>query len=147
MSRAAEKNLSLRLDSPDKLTLTADPAKLARLFLNLIDNAIKYSNPGDAIAVTAVTKNGQARITITDTGPGIPQEHLPHLFERFYRVDKARSRHGAADGQSSSGAGLGLSIADWLAKTHAGGIEVSSRVGQGSIFTVWLPLHPPVADK
>ncbi|MFN8458724.1 MAG: ATP-binding protein [Anaerolineae bacterium] len=147
MSRAADKNLSLTLDAPDTLSLVADPAKLSRLFLNLIDNAIKYSNPDDSIAVTAMVQNDQAYITIADTGPGIPTEHLPHLFERFYRVDKARSRHGAIDVNSSSGAGLGLSIADWLVKAHGGRIEVTSQVNQGTTFTVWLPLQPPTANQ
>lgn len=147
MPRAAEKNLDLTLDTPDTLALVADPAKLSRLFLNLIDNAIKYSNPGDAITVTAIAQSDQARITIADTGPGISSEHLPHLFERFYRVDKARSRHGAADADGSSGAGLGLSIADWLAKAHGGRIEVASQVNQGTAFTVWLPLQPPVTTN
>ncbi len=146
MPRAAEKELTLTLDAPDRLPLVADPAKLARLFLNLIDNAIKYSHPGDSVTVTASVQHDQARITIADTGPGIPPEHLPHLFERFYRVDKARSRHGAAEAQNSSGAGLGLSIADWLAKAHGGRIEVASQVNQGAAFTVWLPLQPPAAE-
>ncbi|MFN8459196.1 MAG: ATP-binding protein [Anaerolineae bacterium] len=147
MPRAAEKKLSLTLDAPDKLTLVADPAKLARLFLNLIDNAIKYSRPGDSITVTASAQSDQTRITIADTGPGIPPEHLPYLFERFYRVDKARSRHGTAETQNSSGAGLGLSIAAWLAKAHGGRIEVASQVNQGATFTIWLPLHPPATDQ
>ncbi|GIK42534.1 MAG: two-component sensor histidine kinase [Chloroflexota bacterium] len=140
--RAVSKNLTLSLDTPNTLTLVADPVKLARLFLNLIDNAIKYSNPGDTVRVTAAADSGQARIEIADTGPGIPPQHLTHLFERFYRVDKARSRRAAANGSDTSGAGLGLAIADWLAKAHGGRIEVTSQVGQGTTFTVWLPLEP-----
>lgn len=140
--RAVSKDLTLSLDAPDTLTLMADPAKLTRLFLNLIDNAIKYSNPGDTIRVTVAAHSGQARIDIADTGPGIPPHHLTHLFERFYRVDKARSRRAAANGSDTSGAGLGLAIADWLAKAHGGRIEVTSQVGQGTTFIVWLPLEP-----
>jgi heavy metal sensor kinase len=140
--RAVSKNLTLSLDAPDTLTLVADPVKLTRLFLNVIDNAIKYSNPGDTVRVIAAAQNGQARIDIADTGPGISPQHLTHLFERFYRVDKARSRRVAANGSDTSGAGLGLSIADWLAKAHGGRIEVTSQVGQGTTFTVWLPLEP-----
>ncbi|MBE7473484.1 MAG: two-component sensor histidine kinase [Anaerolineae bacterium] len=143
--RAASHNISLSLNAPDTLLMVADPAKLTRLFLNLLDNALKYSNPGDTVSVTVVTHNGQARIAITDTGPGIAPEHLPHLFERFYRVDKARSRQAAAN--DKGGTGLGLAIADWLVKAHGGCIEVASQVGQGSTFTVWLPLKPPAAGK
>lgn len=140
LPRAASQNITLNLDAPDTLLLVADSAKLTRLFLNLLDNALKYSNPGDTVSVTAVAHNGQARIAIADTGPGIPAEHLPHLFERFYRVDKARAREVAAG--EKGGAGLGLAIADWLVKAHGGGIKVASQVGRGSTFTVWLPLEP-----
>lgn len=142
--RAVKKNIALRLDAPDRLPIEADRAKVARLLINLLDNAIKYSNAGDAIDVTAGIHNGQVRIAVADTGPGIPAEHLPRLFERFYRVDKARSRL-TAEVDGSSGAGLGLSITDWLAKVHGGHIEVTSRVGEGTTFIVWLPLKPPAA--
>jgi heavy metal sensor kinase len=145
--RALSKNISLNLDAPNTLSIVADPAKLTRLFLNLIDNAIKYANPGDRVSVTAAAHNGQARIAIADTGPGIPPEHLARLFERFYRVDKARSRRAATHTADSSGAGLGLSIADWLAQVHGGRIEVTSQVDQGSTFTVWLPLDPATWRK
>ncbi len=142
MPRALVKNITLNLDIPETLTIMADSAKLARLFLNLLDNAIKYSQPGDSVTVKTACQNGQVCVTVTDTGPGIPPEYLPYLFERFYRVDRARSRHEWVNGASSSGAGLGLAIADWLAKVHGGHIEVASRVGQGTTFTVWLPLEP-----
>jgi signal transduction histidine kinase len=112
---------------------------LTRLFINLIDNALKYANPGDSVRITVAAHNKQACVAIADTGPGIPPEHLAHLFERFYRVDKARSHYASATADSSSGAGLGLSIAEWLAKAHGGRIEVASQVGQGTTFTVWLP--------
>ncbi len=145
LPRATSKNIALSIDAPETLTIVADPAKLTRLFINLIDNAIKYSNPGDSVGVTAAAYNREARIAITDTGPGIPPEHLSHLFERFYRVDKARSHRAAASTpDSSSGAGLGLSIAAWLVKVHGGRIEVTSQVGQGSTFIVWLPLEPAI---
>jgi heavy metal sensor kinase len=142
MPRAFEKNISLDLDTPVELQIEADPAKLSRLLLNLIDNAIKYSNSGASVTVTATIEHDQAHIAIADTGPGIDPEHLPHLFERFYRVDQARSRHVAAS-DGSSGAGLGLSIAAWLAKIHGGRIEVESQVGQGTTFIVWLPRSAP----
>ncbi len=88
------------------------------------------------------THKGQVCVAVVDTGPGIPPEYLPHLFDRFYRVDKARSRQSADT--VGSGAGLGLSIAQVLAQTHGGRIEVASQVGQGSTFTVWLPVKASV---
>jgi heavy metal sensor kinase len=145
LPKAIDKNIELHLDAPEMLRLEADAAKLQRLFMNLIDNALKYSNPGDSVTVTAQVVEGQARVTVADTGPGIAAEHLPHLFERFYRVDKARS-HAESTG-TGSGAGLGLSIAQWLAQTHHGRVEVASRPGQGTVFTVWLPLTPPALPE
>ncbi len=145
LPRATSQNIHLNLNTPDTLPIVADPAKLTRLFLNLIDNALKYSHSGDTVNVIAVTHNGQARIAITDTGSGIAPEHLPHLFERFYRVDQARSREAAVG--DKGGAGLGLAIADWLVKAHGGCIKVASQVDRGSTFTVWLPLEPPTAAK
>lgn len=144
MPRAVKQNIALNLDAPESLLIEADPAKLSRLFINLVDNAIKYSEAGDTVTVTVSTENGSARVAVADTGPGIPPDHLPHLFERFYRVDKARSRQ-AAEEDGSSGAGLGLSITDWLAKAHGGQIEVESQLGEGTTFVVWLPLKPPGA--
>ena len=141
LPRAIRQEVALNLDSPDELPIQADPAKLSRLFINLIDNAIKYSNPGDAVTVTVATQAGYAFVAVTDTGPGIPPEHLPYLFERFYRIDKARSR--STTDANGSGAGLGLSIAQWLAELHGGRIEVTSYPDQGSTFTVWLPLEQP----
>jgi heavy metal sensor kinase len=140
LPQAAKKDIALSIEAPDSLPIVADPTKLTRLFINLIDNALKYANPGDSVRITAAAQNKQACVVIADTGPGIPPEHLVHLFERFYRVDKARSRYASATADSSSGAGLGLSIAEWLAKAHGGRIEVASQVGQGTTFTVWLPL-------
>ena len=140
--RAIRNNIALDLDVPDTLPLTADPEKVARLFINLIDNAIKHSTPGAAVTIAARSENGFAQVDISDTGPGIPAEHLPHLFERFYRVDRARSRQGSTV-NGGSGAGLGLSIAQWLAQLHGGAIEVTSRLDQGTTFAVRLPLEPP----
>lgn len=141
--RAQEKDIALRLDAPRSLPIRADRDKLARLFLNLIDNAIKYSQSGDHVNVTAVTLDHQIRVDITDTGPGIPPEHLESLFDRFYRVDKARSRD-LSNANGNSGAGLGLSIAQWLAEVHQGRIDVTSEIDRGTTFTVHLPLEPVI---
>lgn len=138
MPKATKEEISLNVDVPGVLVIEGDRNKLSRLFMNLIDNALKYSRSGDTVMVNAAITNGQACVTIADTGPGIGPEHLPHLFDRFYRVDKARSRV-SANGQTS-GAGLGLSIVQWLAQAHGGRVEVDSTIDQGTTFTVWLPL-------
>ena len=91
------------------------------------------------------TQDQFASVAITDTGPGISPEHTSQLFQRLYRVDKARSR--LTTDTNGSGAGLGLAIAQWLAELHGGRIEVVSEVGQGSTFTVWLPLRQPAMEQ
>jgi len=105
---------------------------LRQLFLNLLDNAIKYTPDGGTVLITMNAEKKRAAVTIADTGIGISSEDLPHIFERFYRVDKAHTR---ADGSS----GLGLSICHHIAEVNGGRIEVDSQLGKGSTFTVWLP--------
>jgi signal transduction histidine kinase len=122
----------------DNLTVKGDKLKLRQLFLNILDNAIRYTPSGGSISGSIVRKNGTVVASIGDTGIGIPAEHLPYIFDRFYRVDKSRSR---ADG----GTGLGLAIATSIAKVHGGGIEVESEVGKGTTFRVILPLADPQA--
>jgi heavy metal sensor kinase len=122
-----------------RLELTSVPLKvngneddLIRLFLNLLDNAIRYTPPGGQIRLSCGCDRGEVIIRLRDSGPGIAPEHLPRLFDRFYRIDRGRSRtHG--------GSGLGLAIAQSIAHTHGGRIAVESSVGQGSTFTVNLP--------
>jgi heavy metal sensor kinase len=143
--RATDKAITLNLAAPDHLILEADPDKLARLFMNLIDNAIKYSEAGDTVRVSAGAVHDGVRVEIKDTGPGIPAEHLPHLFDRFYRVDKARARQ-LSDPNGQGGAGLGLSIAQWLAEVHGGRIDVTSHPGHGTTFSVHLPFTPPAEE-
>jgi len=113
--------------------IEADPHALGRLFLILIDNAVKYTPPGGRVEVVVRDEDGSALGVVRDTGIGIAEEDLPHVFERFYRADKARSRE-------SGGVGLGLSIGRWIAEAHAGRIEVQSSLGHGSVFQVRLPL-------
>ncbi|MCB0065219.1 MAG: HAMP domain-containing protein [Caldilineaceae bacterium] len=130
-SMAEEKGLVLYdLVVADEMTLPGDSDALIRLFANLLDNAIKYTEAG-SITVAAQWVAENYRITIRDTGLGIDAAHLSHLFERFYRVDRARSRQGI---------GLGLAIAQSIAEAHGGTIAVESEVGVGSIFTVELPI-------
>lgn len=129
--RLAEKDMSLRIRVPDALCVTADQSLMTELVLNLCENAVKYGKPHGHTDVYGEEKDGQAILTVTDDGEGIPPEALPHLFERFYRVDTARDR---------SGTGLGLSICDWIVRAHGGTIRVSSEPGAGTVFTVCLPM-------
>jgi signal transduction histidine kinase len=109
---------------------------MIRLFLNVLDNAIKFTPDGGMIILQAEQTTDEIQITTTDTGPGIPADQIPHLFERFYRVERDRARrHDPRQG----GAGLGLAIAQEIAHLHGGQITVESEVGQGSTFTVHLP--------
>ena len=126
---AEAKGLELACDAPDGLTLSGDSDSLIRLFVNLLDNAVKHTERG-AISVAGRAEADTLRVTVSDTGSGIPAEHLPHIFNRFYRVDTSRA---------SRGAGLGLAIALDIACAHEGAIEVSSAVGAGTTFTVRLP--------
>jgi heavy metal sensor kinase len=115
------------------LCVTGNAPSLRRLFLILIDNAVKYTAHDGRISVVLDTSDGAAVTEIRDTGVGISPEDLPHIFERFYRADESRSRE-------SGGTGLGLSIAQWIAEAHRGEISVVSKVGEGSVFRVQIPL-------
>jgi heavy metal sensor kinase len=128
---ATRKQVSLNLQPTADLTFCGDEDMIRRLILNLLDNAVKYTPSGGSITVKIERNASVVTITISDTGVGIPAEAMPHVFERFYRVDKARSR-------SDGGSGLGLAIAKWVAEAHNGSIEVVSQPGQGSTFRVML---------
>lgn len=131
----AKEKVQLRLGEIDQVQVCGDEDRLKQVFFNLIGNAIKYS-PQDGLVSVGIGKFGNlARVTVSDTGTGIPPEDLPHIFDRFYRGEKSRLR--SKDGK---GFGLGLSIAYWIVRNHDGRIEVDSQVGQGTTFTVWLPL-------
>jgi len=110
------------------------------MFLNLISNGIKYTPENGQMEIVLSMDNGIARVDIKDSGIGIPAEHLPHIFDRFYRVDKARNR---MDG----GTGLGLSIVKWIVEAHGGSIAATSEVGRGSCFSVHLPVRGPEEGK
>jgi signal transduction histidine kinase len=128
------KHIKFESDLPDRpIAVQGDVQALRRLFLILIDNAVKYTPPEGSVTVSACETNNIAVVTVADTGIGIPPENLPHIFERFYRVDKARSRE-------QGGAGLGLSIGRWIVEAHNGKILAESQVGEGSTFRVELPL-------
>jgi signal transduction histidine kinase len=128
---AEDKGLTLDCDIPEKYAILGDIRMLQRMLSNLLDNAIKYTDPGGTVRVSVSEHNGnKAAITITDTGIGISAVDFPHIFERFYRCDRSRSE---------TGTGLGLSLARAIARAHGGGITVVSRPGEGSAFTVTLP--------
>lgn len=131
--QAEKKTIALHLDADDALIIKADEVKLKQVFINIIENAINYSYEQSKVEITAFEDNGSAQITIKDYGIGIPQEDLSHVTERFYRVNKARSR---ADG----GSGLGLSIVEQLLKQLQGKIEIESEVEKGTIVKITLPL-------
>lgn len=139
LSKVAEKKkITLSADVPDELFIEGDEDKLRQIFMNLLSNAINYTQDGGNVRVTVVNNlkpdgTESVRFTVSDTGMGIPRKDLPRIFERFYRVDKARSR-------SSGGTGLGLSIVKHLVELHHGSITVESDLGIGSSFILELPL-------
>ena len=130
--RAVARGMELSLHGPEKLRARINPALLEQALVNLIDNAIKYSPAGRPIAIEARPGEGEIMIMVRDRGPGIPAASLPRLFERFYRVDKARSTR-------MGGTGLGLAIVKHIIQAHRGRVEVSSEPGQGTVFTIYLP--------
>jgi heavy metal sensor kinase len=118
---------------PSGHTLIANPAALERLLLTVLDNAIKYTPAGGCVSLGVRLEDSKAMIEVADTGIGIAEKDLPHVFERFYRADQARSRE-------TRGSGLGLSIAKWIAEIHHGSIDLQSHAGQGTKVTIRLPL-------
>ncbi len=126
--------LHLQVDVPPHLPAVATDAESMRMVMrNLLDNAIKYTPSGGRVTLRAQAEDGMVCIAVSDTGPGIPADHLPHIFERFYRVDKTRSRR-------QSGAGLGLSLVRSIVEIHGGQVQVHSVPGEGSTFTIYLPI-------
>jgi two-component system phosphate regulon sensor histidine kinase PhoR len=128
---AAERDVTIEVIAGEA-TVAGDQDALERLLLNLLDNAVKYNRPGGTVRLAVERRDGQVMIEVRDGGIGIPHEHLPRIFERFYRVDRARSR-------GEGGTGLGLAIVKHVAQLHRGRVEVESEPGVGSTFRVWLP--------
>ena len=132
-SRAAARGVALSVEGNPDLRVRGSAALLEQAVVNLVDNAIKYSHPGGTVRVEVTAEeDGQVALRVYDEGCGIPEEHLPRLFERFYRVDKARSRN-------EGGTGLGLAIVKHVAQVHEGKVGVNSRPGAGSVFSILLP--------
>jgi two-component system phosphate regulon sensor histidine kinase PhoR len=132
--RSAKQHVTLRNQVAEDCFVNADRRRLEQIITNLVDNAIKFNFPGGAVTVSAITAEHHI-IKVRDTGPGIAPEHLPRVFERFYRADKARSHE-------MGGTGLGLAIVKHLALAHGGEASVASAVGEGSEFAIKLPKSP-----
>jgi two-component system OmpR family sensor kinase len=134
--RGAARDVQITFTGPSDVACVGDEHLIRRLVDNLVDNAIRYSPAGAAVDITLEHVGQVARISITDRGPGIPAESWPHIFERFYRADVARSRGSSAEG---SGAGLGLAIARWVAEAHGGTLLLLRSDEQGTTFVAELP--------
>jgi heavy metal sensor kinase len=128
---AEERGIRLVAEVSGPVTVAGDPSRLRQLVTNLVENAVRFTEPGGSVTLRVVGVADRAMLRVKDTGIGIPAEHLPHIFERFYQADVARS---------SGGCGLGLSICRWIVKAHGGAIEADSGQGKGAAFTVILPL-------
>ncbi len=131
-----ERNVTLRVDMPEGIRLTGHPALLRRLLSNLTENAFKHTPAGGIITVGARSNNGQATLTVKDSGHGIEASELPKLFNRFYRTSTAYS-------ERISGTGLGLNICQKIVMLHGGRIDVESRTGEGTTLRITLPLRQP----
>jgi signal transduction histidine kinase len=131
--------VTLRIGAEDQVLTTGDRDRLKQALLNLGVNAIQHTAPGGSVTLGLERRDSFACLTVSDTGEGISEEDLPHIFDRFYRADRSRSRH-------SGGAGLGLSIVRWVAEAHKGSVTVASIPGRGSTFAIWLPLLADVVE-
>ena len=131
-TKAIEDNIHLRVESPEGLPIIdADRDKIKQVFLNLLSNAIKYNRPNGSVLLRAEVLDNEVMVVLQDTGIGIPDEALPHLFQKFYRVREHETR--------ASGTGLGLSICKQIVQGHGGRIEVKSKMGIGTVFMIYLP--------
>jgi signal transduction histidine kinase len=145
LSFAQQSHVALSTGELPELLVSGDPQYLSRMLMNLIENGIKYtSGTGTRVHVELACEESWAVLRVQDDGPGIAEEHLPYLFERFYRVDKARSRRAeqpdsTPGGQETEGIGLGLAIVQWIVQAHGGQLRVESTIGAGSLFEVRLP--------
>ena len=137
---AGEKKVTINAHmNKDPVYIIGNPDRVEQMLINLIENGIKYNKPGGSVTVHVFGNDREANFTISDTGIGIAEEHLPRMFERFYRVDKGRSR-------SMGGTGLGLAIVKHIVRSMNGEIEVHSKLGEGTEFLVTLPIAPPQKD-
>jgi two-component system, OmpR family, sensor kinase len=134
MRLLAGDRVQLRLVDIDQVLIIGDRDRMKQVILNLLANAVQYTQSNGAVTIALRKVEKQAQLVVQDNGPGIPANDLPHIFERFYRGEKSRRR------SKGTGFGLGLSIAYWIVRSHGGTIDVASKEGEGTTFTVWLPL-------
>ena len=137
---AGREGLDMRVHADEPVPMAGDPARLEQVLLILLDNATRHTPAGGTITVDARVQGGDALMTVTDTGEGIPPEAIGSVFDRFYRADAARAR------DDRRGAGLGLAIARGIVRAHGGDIEVRSEPGQGAVFTVRVPRDAAVGS-
>lgn len=137
---ADERNITVQKQIPGSVTVQGDEARLVQMIMNLLDNAINYTEPGGSVTLQVSEEQQHVCLIVHDTGIGMAEEHLPHIFERFYRIDPA---HTSLEGGSS---GLGLAIVKWIVHAHGGSITVESTPGVGSTFTIHLPAGPSSAE-
>jgi signal transduction histidine kinase len=131
---AEEKKVQMSFEGSGRIDVEGDPIRLKQIVVNLVDNAIKYSSSGGTVSVRTFPAGGKAVLEVSDVGIGIPHEALPQIFDRFYRVDKARSRQ-------LGGAGLGLAIVKSICVAHGGSVTAQSSGGKGAVFRVELPME------
>jgi heavy metal sensor kinase len=131
---ASTRNITVEFTGVASATVLGDEELIRRMLANLIDNAVRHAPPRTTVSIALRCEQASCLISVSDAGPGIPAEHQPHIFERFYRVDRSRSR-AASDG----GAGLGLALARWIARVHGGDVVLTTTSGRGSTFTARLP--------
>ncbi len=131
---AEDKGITLRVESEAVPPILGDAVQIKRMVINLLDNALRHTPIGGTVRVHVAREQQEVTLSVADTGPGIAPEHLPHLFDRFYRVDTARDRQ-------SGGTGLGLALVKEIAEAHDGQVHVESKVGKGTVFTIQFPLN------
>ncbi|HEY3993983.1 MAG TPA: HAMP domain-containing sensor histidine kinase, partial [Ktedonobacteraceae bacterium] len=132
-SLALERGLHLCVETSEPVDVRGDEARLIQVVMNLLDNAIRSTKAGGSVILSITGTPKQATLTVRDTGVGIQSEHLPHIFDRFYRIDSARTHN------PDSNSGLGLAIVAWIVRAHQGIIDVESQFGHGTTFIVTLP--------
>ena len=139
---ADEKGVELQVQMPDEMYVIGDGDRLMQVFTNLVDNALKHTAKGGQVTLSASTEGDLATVIVTDTGDGIPETDLPRIFERFYQVDRSRSRD-----RDPQRLGLGLAISSEIIRAHGGRIDVKSIVNVGTQFTVTWPCRPAAVSK
>ena len=137
---AQDKGVAMVIDPHDDIRMVGDPHRLEQAVQNLASNALRHTPPGGTIRLGASREDGTVKLTVADNGVGIPAQHLPHVFDRFYKADQSRSQPGRRSlGEGGAGSGLGLSIVKAIIDRHGGTVSARSEHGVGTVFTIVLP--------